>query len=134
MTFCTANHLRVNVEKTKVVVFGARAYTPPPPPRAHPWHYAGRPVPLEPSFRYLGVVMHSTRGVGPAVQHVRAAGLRALWGMLARCKTMGIVDFALRTRLYRALVEPILTYGAGVWGPDLMPTTQAGLAAPLQVL
>jgi hypothetical protein len=43
-------------------------------------------------------------------------------------------DFALRTRLYRALVEPILTYGAEVWAPDLMPSVQSALGAPLQVV
>jgi len=78
--FCEAHHLRVNVSKTQVVVFGCRA------PRAPPaLTYAGLPLPVAESFRYLGIVLHATRGARPAVKHLRTAALRALWALQGRC-------------------------------------------------
>jgi hypothetical protein len=127
--FCEAHHLRVNISKTEVVVFGRRT------PRHQPaLTYAGSLLPVSKSFRYLGIVLHSTRGARPAVEHLRRAALRALWSLQSRCRSLGVVDFALRARLYRALVEPILTYGAEVWSPDLMPSLHSTLLAPLQAI
>ncbi|KAI8462515.1 MAG: hypothetical protein J3K34DRAFT_527691 [Monoraphidium minutum] len=59
-----------------------------------------------------------------AVQRQRAAGLRAIWAMHSRCKQHGIADFSLRTRLFRTLAEPVLTYGAEA------PMPLAAAAAP----
>jgi hypothetical protein len=54
--------------------------------------------------------------------------------MHTRCAQHGITDFSLRTRMFRALAEPVLTYGAEVWGPDLLGSMDDALKAPLQVL
>jgi hypothetical protein len=128
-TFCTANGLRVNTQKTEVVVFGHRA-----PPRSPSLTYAGQALPVSKSFRYLGVVLHSTRGVACAPGHLLASAQRALGAMHGRCRAAHITDFALRTRLYRALVEPILTYASEVWAPDIIRSLPAALASPHQVL
>ncbi|KAI8465976.1 MAG: hypothetical protein J3K34DRAFT_524897 [Monoraphidium minutum] len=70
-----------------------------------------------------------------AVQRQRAAGLRAIWAMHSRCKQHGIADFSLRTRLFRTLAEPVLTYGAEAQrGPDaplpLPPLALGGSPGP----
>ena len=69
-----------------------------------------------------------------AIDRLRAAGLRAIWGMHGRCRRHGIVSFHLRARLFRTLAEPILTYCSEVWAPGLMPSREEALRAPLQVL
>lgn len=130
--FSISNGLRVNVSKTEIVVFGPSKWRPPS--RHEPWRYAGAEVPVSPSFKYLGIELHSTRGVRAATARLRASGLRAIWGMHSRCKSHGIEDFSLRTRLFRTLAEPILTYGSEVWGPDLVPDMESALKQPLQVL
>ena len=66
-----------------------------------------------------------------AIDCLRAAGLRAIWGMNSRCKAQGITDFSLRARLYRVLATPILTYGAEVWGPSELQSMKGGLTAAL---
>jgi hypothetical protein len=122
-------HLRVNIYKTEVVAFGRRA------PRRQPaLTYAGNLLPVPKSFRDLGIVLHSTRGARPAVENLRRAALRALWSLQSCCRALGVVDFTSRARLHRALVEPILTYGAEVWSPDLMPSLHSALPAPLQAV
>ena len=130
--FCEANHLRVNVGKTEIVVFGASRWRPPA--GAHSWRYHSAVVPVSEQFKYLGMTLHCTRGMSVAVDRLRAAGLRAIWGMHGRCKRYEIVDFSLRARLFRTLAEPILTYCSEVWAPDWMPSRETALRAPLQVL
>lgn len=131
-----ANHLRVNVKKTEVVVFGASRWRPPGArgPAAHLWRYNGAAVPVSEQFKYLGITLHCTRGMSVAIDRLRAAGLRAIWGMHGRCRRHGIVSFHLRARLFRTLAEPILTYCSEVWAPGLMPSREEALRAPLQVL
>ena len=130
--FCSANHMRVNISKTEVVVFGARTWRPPP--TGAPWHYAGAPLPLSPAYKYLGITLHSTRGMSAAMERLRSAGLRAIWGMHSRCKHHGIGDFAIRARLFTTLARPILAYGSEVWGPDCLQSVDYALKSPLQVL
>lgn len=134
--FCEANHLRVNVKKTEIVVFGAGRWRPAGSkgPASHLWRYNGASVPVSEHFKYLGITLHCTRGMSAAIDRLRAAGLRAIWGMHGRCKRYGIVDFGLRARLFRTLAEPILTYCSEVWAPGLMPSRARALRAPLQVL
>ena len=64
-----------------------------------------------------------------AIGQLRATGQRAIWGMHSRCSQHGSTDFAACTRMYRALAEPVLTYGSEVWGPDLLTSLQAALRA-----
>ncbi|GBF96315.1 hypothetical protein Rsub_09385, partial [Raphidocelis subcapitata] len=104
-SFCNAHHLRVNVSKTEVVVFGLKC-------TAARWTYRGARVPTSPEFKYLGVTLHSTKGTTPEAHQRKAAGLRAAFALLARCKQRGIADFSLRCRLFRILVEPTLNYCA----------------------
>ena len=130
--FCQEEGLRVNASKSEVVVFGASAWRPPP--TQPPFTCGGDPLPVKPEFKYLGITLHSTRGMRAATERLRAAGLRAIWGMHSRCTAYGITDFATRTRMYRALAEPVLTYGSEVWGPDFLSSLEAALHAPLQVV
>jgi hypothetical protein len=75
-------------------------------------------------------VLQSTKGV--ATEYLTAAAKRAQLGLAARCRGKGINDFSLRTRLHRALIEPIPTFRAEVWAPRLLPTLEYALASPLQ--
>ena len=98
------------------------------------WHYEGTRLPISREFKYLGVVLHSTRGMRAAVDALRAAGMRAAWGVHGRCRHLGIVDFSLRARLFRSVAEPVLTYCSEVWAPDLLLTPMAALRNPLQAV
>jgi hypothetical protein len=115
------------------VVFGKQARKTPP--GQAPWRYAGEALPVSPCFKYLGITLHCTRGMSAAVERLRAAGQRAIWAMHGCCTQHGLTDFASRTRMFRVLAAPILTYGAEVWGgpSDAMGSLNAALHAPLQV-
>ncbi len=63
--FCDDNCMIVNVPKTEIVVFGPSKWKPPP---GHSWRYGDQPIPVSDHFKYLGVELHSTKGLGPAVE------------------------------------------------------------------
>lgn len=129
--FCVENKLEVNVRKTEVVVFGRRRWRPSNP---FTWSYNSQAIPRADSFKYLGVVMHTTRGLNMASDSLRSAGLRAMWAMQVRFKQRDIVDFSMRCRLYRILTQPILNYCSEVWAPGLLLDLNKALHAPLQVI
>lgn len=115
--FCTSKGLQVNLEKTEIVVYrkaGSKV------PRGLQWLYDGKQVKVSDSFRYLGVWLHSTKGLSVARDALKAAGQRAMWAMLGKFKHMELRDLYLKTHMFDTLVKPVLSYGCEVWGPDAL--------------
>jgi len=118
--FCSANCLYVNVAKSAVMVFGRQkprvgVHIPPAG-----WVFEGAQLPVVSEFRYLGITFHETSGVSACTSALAAAAMRAMWGVLARCKSMEMPTLALRMSLFEYIVAPILTYGSEVWGPTVL--------------
>ena len=123
--FCTLFGMRVNIAKTKIVVF-RRPRTPLGP---CPWVFQGLPVPVVEQWEYLGVCVHATKPLhAPSVLEGRAqAGRKAMFALLAKCRRAHIQQTAFRCRLFDVLVRPALSYACHVWGAD---ACQAHLATP----
>lgn len=140
-SFCTANSMTVNVSKTECVVFGPSHWkppgaSPPEPPlnKRSVWTYNGTLIPREHSFKYLGADLHAIKGVAAATDRLQAQAKQAMWSMHARCRRHGIGDLSFRMFLYRTLVEPVTTYCAEAWSPDLMKSMDSATHADLQTL
>ena len=111
--FARRTGLTVNLDKTKVVVFGARAEVV----RAEgAFYFEGRAVEIADSYRYLGVDVSCTGSWDPAVQSLSATGIRACHALRQRCAEIGLYDPRLRAELFDSLVIPVLMHGAEVWG------------------
>ena len=107
--FCTARGLKVNVLKTKTMVFESRrTHTPP-------FTYAGAAIDQVEMFKYLGTTMHATRGLTAALETLCKAAKRAMFGLHSRCQQLHIHDPIVKCKLFDALVKPILCYGCEVW-------------------
>ena len=107
--FCATRGLKVNVQKTKSMVFeGRRTHTPP-------LTYASADIEQVEIFKYLGITMHGTRGLAAAPETLYKAARRAMFGLLSRCQQLHIHDPILKCKLFDALVKPILCYGCEVW-------------------
>jgi hypothetical protein len=117
--FCQRYSMRVNVAKSAVVVFGCRKPRACDVP-AGGWLYAGEALPHVDEFRYLGVVLHQTKGVSAATAALASSGQRAMWGMLGRCADVGTYSLSTRVELFECLVMPVLTYCSEVWGPSVL--------------
>ena len=75
----------MNLEKTEIVVYqnaGSKLA------QGLQWLYDGKQVQVWDSFRYIGVWLHSTKGLSVAKDALKAAGQRAMWAMLGNYKHM----------------------------------------------
>ena len=99
--FCAATHLDVNLTKTEVVIFNPSRQRPQPMQGAacgndgsssqvqqHGWHLAGAPITISPSYKYLGIVFDSKSGIKNVLEHLHAAGQRALHALYQRCREL----------------------------------------------
>ena len=115
--FCAIFGMEVNTDprKTCVVVFrDPRARAP-----VDMLTFRGEVVPFRDNYDYLGLVVHATKGLLGAVAALAAAGNRAMQTLQSRCRQQRLTQFDLKCRLFDALVEPILSYGSHVWGPEI---------------
>lgn len=72
------------------------------------------------SYTYLGIVMHRDGKYTHAMDTLASAGMRALFAMQMRCKDLCIWDYKLKCHLFNSLVQPVLSYGCEIWGPDFL--------------
>jgi hypothetical protein len=68
--FCVEQQLVINVSKTKVVVFEKHRNV------AAEFTYKGTTIEWVQSFRYLGLELHSTRGMAVAINKLTTVGKR----------------------------------------------------------
>jgi hypothetical protein len=105
--FCKERDLTVNVKKTKVIVFGSRV-------NSSPLHYDGSLVEEVASFCYLGIELHLSGSLKTAIEHLAAAGQRAVF-LRRRCVDLKINDPTIVCQLFDALIKPVLSYGCELW-------------------
>jgi len=107
--FCVEQQLVINVSKTKVVVFEKRYSATPE------FTYRGTTIERVQSFRYLGLELHSTRGMAVAINKLTIAGKKALFALHRRCNDLNIIDLEVMCQLFDSLVRPVLSYACEVW-------------------
>lgn len=99
----------MNVKKTKILVFELRKSITPC------FHFNGDPIEQVDEFKYLGVLMHGTKGLSPAIEYLCKAAKRAMLGLQRRCQQLSIHDPIMKCKLFDTLVKPILCYCCEVW-------------------
>ena len=107
--FCHERGLKVNVAKTKIVVFEARQSSSPA------FFYDGQIIERVQMFKYLGIAFHATRGLSCALEHLCNTARKAVFGVHGRCHELHLQDPAAKCMLSDAVVRPILNYGCEVW-------------------
>jgi exonuclease III len=122
--FCAIFKMEVNQDelKTCAVVFRCRNTKVP---QGVVLRYRGDVVPFKDQYLYLGVLLHATQNFMGAVDALAASGDRAMHAVLGRCRQQCITQFDLKCRIFDRLVEPILSYGSQVWGPDIFASKVA---------
>ena len=108
-SFCAKRGLTVNVKKTKILVFEPRKS------RVPSFFFNGDIIEQVDEFKYLGVLMHCTKGLSPAIEYLCKAAKRAMFGVQRRCQQLKIHDPVLKCKLFDTLVKPILCYCCEVW-------------------
>ncbi len=103
---CAAREVTVNVNTTKILVFEHRKSTTPV------FLHGERDIEQVDEFKYLGMLMHGTKGLSPAIDLLCKAARRAIFGMQHRCQQLSIHDPVLKCKLFDTLVRPILCCAA----------------------
>lgn len=106
---CSERGLKVNVQKTKTMVFEHQKSQIPP------FTYAGNEIEQVENFKYLGMIMTYTRTLTPAIEYLCKAATRAMFGLQRRCQQLHLHDPIIKCKLFDTLVKPILCYGCEVW-------------------
>ena len=104
--------LEVNLDKTNVMVFRKGGFLA----AIEKWWYGNEQIKVTNKYKYLGIVF--TTKLSLTTGWLETAK-RARRGVLAIIKTMRILntlDSSLFWKMFDTQIEPILTYGAEVWG------------------
>ena len=67
-------------------------------------------------YKYLGVVFDEHLTYNGCAEVLAEAGSRALGALFNKVVSMKGIGFKAFTKLYNSCVDPILCYGAEVWG------------------
>jgi hypothetical protein len=106
--------MQVNTAKTEIVVFSNSKATSSE--HHDGWSLSNVPLKVCDQFKYLGFHLHATESFKFAAKAMHAAGLKALFALIQRCSALKISNPHIKLKLFDALVKPVLTYGAQLWG------------------
>jgi hypothetical protein len=85
--FCLAKGMEVNIHKTEVVVF-RKAGTQEVQGQ---WYYDCETIQRSAEFRYLGIILHETRGMSCAIDSLATAARKAMWALFPRFKLAALL-------------------------------------------
>jgi hypothetical protein len=109
-SYCTKFKLKVNISKTKVVIFSRGKV------RKYPnFTYGGQNLEVVDDYVYLGVTINYNGRFKKAMIKQQTQATRAMYALLNKARKLCLpVDIQLQ--LFDAVVKPILLYGSEVWG------------------
>lgn len=108
--YCYRWKLKVNVEKTKVIVIGKRKVN-------HQFTYEREILETVDQFKYLGVVFSNNGKYTKCIKHLYAQGLKAMYSIIRKGRLLHLpVDVMLH--LFDVTVVPIILYTCEVWGSE----------------
>ena len=103
-TYCNEWKLNINVDKSKVVVFGSRNN------KAFNFKLGAHTLEIVDNYKYLGVYFAKSGSFLTARKHIAAQARKALYLLYSRINNLNLpVD--LQLKLFDSTVLPILTYG-----------------------
>ena len=107
--YCKTWKLKVNAEKTKVVVFSKGRQT------NYNFKYDSHDVEVVDEFLYLGVIFNRKGGFASTIKRNAQKGLKAVYEILKKGR-LHKLSVSCQYDLYCSIVKPILLYGCEVWG------------------
>ena len=110
--YCNDWNLKINVSKTKVVIFSRGKI------RKHPHFYLGdKLLEICSDYLYLGVKFNYNGKFSKAQQELFDKGNRAMFSILKRSRQLNL-PIDLQLHLFNAIVLPTVLYGCEVWAPE----------------
>lgn len=120
--YCVTNNLKVNSRKTKVMIVSRGKIRIIPE-----FFYNGQSLEIVSSFCYLGVTFNYNGRFRVCQQKLFEKANRAMFSLLSKARKLSLpLDTTIH--LFNHTVQPVMLYGAEVWGPN-----DCGLADKLQL-
>ena len=69
-----------------------------------------------PQYKYLGLILSEHLDYNVVVKSIVLSASRALGSLQVKFKSQGGLPYATFTRLFDALIWPIMDYSASIWG------------------
>lgn len=107
--YCQLWKLNVNIDKTKVIVFGSRIK------RHFQFKLGPNILEIVDSYKYLGIFFSKTGSFLMARKHIAEQARKALYYLYTRINNLNL-PIDLQIKLFDHTILPILTYGCEVWG------------------
>ena len=111
-SYCVKWGMKVNIDKTKIVVFKKGGRTS----KNDNWTYNGYPVDVVSSFKYLGYYLSSTGSFRMGTQELLKAARKALFSLKKSISNNPEILPHTQLQLFHSTIEPILHYCSEIWG------------------
>ena len=106
--YCQTWKLKININKTKVVVFGARNTN------AYQFKLGDAIVEITDKYKYLGIYFSQSRSFLNARKHIVEQAKKAMYLLFFRINNLNL-PIDLQLKLFDHTVLPILMYGCEIW-------------------
>ena len=109
-SYCDKWHLKVNIAKTKVMVFSKGRIQKKPSIM-----YGDSPLEVTDNFVYLGLNFYCSGSFKPATEMLTKQANNAMFALLSKGRKLSLpIDIMLH--LFDSTILPILLYGCEIWG------------------
>jgi hypothetical protein len=107
---------QANVDKCAVVIFGPRTtrQSVSQAAPAHQFKWGAASVPVQPVYRYLGLMFHESCTWHSHINHIIAKSLQRIQALAPVLRDRRL-DTSLKLQVYKAVIRPLLEYGSEVW-------------------
>ena len=110
----SALQLNINMSKSNIIVFRKGGYLA----RREQWTYNGVLMPVVNVYKYLGIYFSTRLSFTFACKDLASRGKKALVSIMHNLTKLNSYSLKLLLKLFDSQVQPILLYGAEVWGFD----------------
>lgn len=107
--YCNHWKLKINLKKTKVMVFGKRKTSD------LEFNINNSPLEIVQEYKYLGVLFSSSGNFKRAREELRAQASKAMYTLYLRINNLDL-PIDLQLKLFDQTIVPILLYNCEVWG------------------
>ena len=112
--YCQKWHLKVNSKKTEIIIFNSKGQL------KDIFKLGGETIKTVNTYKYLGIILHRSGTFSETVKSLSSKALKALFIMQKSLQSDTKSPIEIQTKVFDAVIVPILTYCSEIWGQDLL--------------
>ena len=109
-TYCDTWHLKVNISKTKIVIFSNRS-----PSVNTKFYFKGQEIEIVKEYKYLGIYLSRSGSFLQAKRHLVDQANNALFALQRKVRILNL-PLDMQAYLFDKVIKPILLYSSEIWG------------------